>query len=80
LGSLGYRSSPSAQLTNLGATVTDPGTVDAAGTPDGRYLYTQTGAHGIGDEFAFSAKDGSLTAIGTVTVADAVGGEGIVAP
>jgi len=78
-GSLsGYTSSPTGQLTNLGATVTDPGTVDSSATPDGRYLYTQTGANGIVDEFAVNA-NGSLTGIGSVTVANAVGGEGIVA-
>jgi len=78
-GSLsGYTSSPTGQLTNLGATVTGPGTVDASATPDGRYLYTQTGANGMVDEFAVNA-NGSLTGIGSVTVANAVGGEGIVA-
>jgi 6-phosphogluconolactonase (cycloisomerase 2 family) len=78
-GSLsGYTSSPTGQLTNLGATVTDPGTVDSSATPDGIYLYTQTGAKGIVDEFAVNA-NGSLTGIGSVTVANAVGGEGIVA-
>ena len=65
-------------LTLLGATGTDPGTVDASATPDGRFLYVQTGANGIVDEFAV-AGDGSLTAIGSVTVPGAVGGEGIVA-
>jgi 6-phosphogluconolactonase (cycloisomerase 2 family) len=79
VGSLsGYTSSPTGQLTNLGATVTDPGTVDSSATPNGRYLYTQTGANGIVDEFAVNA-NGSLTEIGSVTVANAVGGEGIVA-
>jgi 6-phosphogluconolactonase (cycloisomerase 2 family) len=73
-----YTSSPVGQLTNLGATQTDPGTVDASATPDGRYLYTQTGAKGIVDEFAVNV-NGSLTGIGSVSVADAVGGEGIVA-
>jgi 6-phosphogluconolactonase (cycloisomerase 2 family) len=78
-GSLsGYTSSPAGQLTNLGATVTDPGTVDSSATPDGRYLYTQTGANGIVDEFAVNT-NGSLSEIGSVTVANAVGGEGIVA-
>jgi 6-phosphogluconolactonase (cycloisomerase 2 family) len=78
-GSLsGYTSSPTGQLTNLGATVIDPGTVDSSATPNGRYLYTQTGANGIVDEFAVNA-NGALTKIGSVTVANAVGGEGIVA-
>ena len=43
-------------LTALGNTSTDPGTVDAAASSDGRYLYVQTGANGIVDEFAISAR------------------------
>ena len=78
-GSLtGFSSSPTGTLTNLGSTATDPGTVDASATPDGRYLYTQTGANGIVDELAVGSH-GTLTEIGSVTVADAIGGEGIVA-
>jgi len=78
-GSLtGFSSAPTGTLTNLGSTVTNPGTVDAAGSPDGKFLYTQTGGAGTVDEFAV-ATDGSLTAIGTVTVPSAAGGEGIVA-
>jgi len=68
LGSLtGFSSGATGQLTNLGSTVTDAGTVDASATPDGQYLYTQTGAKGIVDEFAVGAT-GSLTPIGSVTV------------
>jgi 6-phosphogluconolactonase (cycloisomerase 2 family) len=63
-------------LTGLGQTATDAGTVDAAATPDGRYLYVQTGGSGIVDEYSVAA-GGSLTEIGSVTVPDAVGGEGI---
>jgi 6-phosphogluconolactonase (cycloisomerase 2 family) len=62
--------------TVLGSTVTDPGTVDPAVSHDGRFLYVETGASGILDEFRVEA-DGSLTAIGSVTVADAAGAEGI---
>jgi hypothetical protein len=65
------------QLSLNGQTSTDPGTVDAAVSPDGRYLYVQTGANGIVDEFSVSGS--SLTEIGSVTVANAAGGEGIVA-
>jgi DNA-binding beta-propeller fold protein YncE len=74
----GYSDSASGQLALLGNTTTDPGTVDGAASPDGGFLYAQTGAQGIVDEFAVHA-DGSLTAIGSVTVAGAVGGEGIAA-
>ena len=63
-------------LTLLGQTTTAAGTVDATVTRDGRYLYVQTGAAGIVDEFAVNA-DGSLTAIGSVTVPGGAGGEGI---
>ncbi|MBW8801608.1 MAG: hypothetical protein JF597_51175 [Streptomyces sp.] len=58
------------------ATATDPGTIDA--TVSGDYLYVETGGKGIVDEFAIG-QDGGLTAIGSVTVAGAVGGEGIAA-
>jgi 6-phosphogluconolactonase (cycloisomerase 2 family) len=74
----GYLSSPAGVLTLVGQTPTDAGTVDAAVTADGRYLYVQAGAAGIVDEFRVNA-DGSLTSLGAVTVPDAAGGEGIVA-
>ena len=73
-----YRSSPAGLLTAVGLTPTDAGSVDAAATPDGRYVYVQAGAAGIVDAFGVNG-DGSLTAIGSVTVPNAVGGEGIVA-
>ena len=65
-------------LTALGNTSTDPGTVDAAASSNGRFLYVQTGRNGIVDEFAIG-DSGALTEIGTVTVPDGAGGEGIVA-
>ncbi|HEV2636732.1 MAG TPA: hypothetical protein VGX23_16390 [Actinocrinis sp.] len=73
----GYRAGGSG-LTALGTTPTDPGSVDAAVSGNGKFLYSQTGGNGIVDEFAIGA-DGSLTALGSVTVPGAVGGEGIVA-
>ncbi len=39
-----YAEQPSGQLALLGATGTDPGTVDAAPSVGGQYLYVQTGA------------------------------------
>jgi hypothetical protein len=57
-------------------TSTDPGTVDAATSPDGHWLYVQTGGNGIVDEFSVGAA-GSLTEVGSVTVPNAVGGQGI---
>ena len=65
-------------LTGLGTTATDAGTVDAAASSDGRFLYVQAGAAGIVDAYRIGA-GGSLTPVGSVTVPGAVGGEGIVA-
>jgi 6-phosphogluconolactonase (cycloisomerase 2 family) len=67
---------PSGGLTLTATTTTDPGTVDAASSPGGRYLYVQTGANGIVDEFQVGPA-GALTALGSVTVPNAIGGEGI---
>jgi len=75
----GFQSSAGGTLlTSLGDTPTDGGTVDATVSGDGRFLYVQTGAAGIVDEFAIGA-GGALSKIGSVTVPGAVGGEGIVA-
>jgi 6-phosphogluconolactonase (cycloisomerase 2 family) len=60
------------------ATTTDPGTVDASASSNGQFLYVQTGKNGIVDEFQVNA-NGSLTGLGSVPVAGAAGGEGIVA-
>jgi len=70
--------SPFGGLEALGDTDTDPGTVDAVVTPDGRFLYVQTGLHGIVDEFQVGP-GGTLTEIGSVVVTGAVAGEGIAA-
>jgi 6-phosphogluconolactonase (cycloisomerase 2 family) len=74
----GFSSSSGGQLALLGTTNTDAGTVDSAASPDGRFLYVQTGAQGNVDAFRVNG-DGSLTAIGAVAVPGAAGGEGIVA-
>ena len=73
-----YRSSFGGQLSLLGQTGTDPGTVDASASDGGQHLYVQTAGNGIVDEFQVNG-NGSLTNLGSVTVAGAVGGEGIVA-
>jgi 6-phosphogluconolactonase (cycloisomerase 2 family) len=65
-------------LTAVGTTATDPGTVDAAASTNGHYLYVQTGGNGIVDEFTIGAS-GALTEIGSVTVPGGAGGEGIIA-
>jgi 6-phosphogluconolactonase (cycloisomerase 2 family) len=74
----GYRAAPNGQLTLLGTTPTNGGTVDASSAANGQFLYVQTGAAGTVDEFRVNA-DGTLTGLGSVTVAGAAGGEGIVA-
>jgi len=74
----GFQSGFDGALTLLGDTPTDAGTVDAAVSGDARFIYVQTGAAGIVDEFAIGAQ-GALSEIGTVTVPGAIGGEGIVA-
>jgi 6-phosphogluconolactonase (cycloisomerase 2 family) len=74
----GYSVGSSGGLTGLGNTATDAGTVDAAAAGHGRFLYVQTGGSGIVDEYAVGA-GGALTSIGSVTVAGAIGGEGITA-
>ena len=73
-----FESSRDGSLIARGTTPTDGGTVDAAASPDGRYLYVQTGLEGTVDAFRI-APDGSLSGIGSVTVPHAAGGEGIVA-
>jgi 6-phosphogluconolactonase (cycloisomerase 2 family) len=65
-------------LTADGVTPTDAGTIDAAVSSDGRFLYVQAGAAGQVDVFRIGAH-GALTRVGSVTVPGAVGGEGIVA-
>jgi 6-phosphogluconolactonase (cycloisomerase 2 family) len=74
----GFTDAADGQLTLLGATATDAGTVDASAAAGGQFLYVQTGGAGIVDEYAVGA-GGALSPIGSVTVPDAVGGEGIVA-
>ena len=74
----GFSSGPGGALTLLGATQTDPGTVDASATPDGSFLYVQAGANGNLDGYRING-DGSLTQVDSVLVPGAAGGEGIVA-
>jgi 6-phosphogluconolactonase (cycloisomerase 2 family) len=73
-----FQSGPGGSISLLGNTTTDGGTVDAAVSANGRYLYVQTGATGTVDAFRIG-HDGSLTAIGSVLVPNSVAGEGIVA-
>ena len=52
--------------------------MDSAISSEASFLYAQTGANGIVDEYHINP-DGSLSAIGSVTVPDSVSGEGITA-
>jgi DNA-binding beta-propeller fold protein YncE len=74
----GFQEAGFGQLSFLGQTGTDPGTVDASASVGGQFLYVQTGANGVVDEFQVHP-NGDLTELGSVTVPDSAGGEGIVA-
>ncbi|HET7071084.1 MAG TPA: beta-propeller fold lactonase family protein [Nocardioides sp.] len=74
----GYRIARGGDLVSLGITGTDAGTVDATVTRDGRFLYVQAGAEGKVDAYRIRW-NGSLNPLGSVTVPNAVGGEGIAA-
>jgi DNA-binding beta-propeller fold protein YncE len=73
----GYRLGGTGSLTDEGVTPAGAGTVDAAGSPDGRFLYVETGAVGGVDAFRVGT-DGALTKVGSVIIPDGVGAEGIV--
>ena len=74
----GYSDDGSGTLQPTGTTATNAGTVDATFSSDGQYVYAETGAAGVVDEFRTGA-GGSLTEIGSVTVPGAIGAEGIAA-
>lgn len=74
----GYRVGIGGALRPLAVTPTGAGTVDAAVSRDGRFLYVQTGVAGGVDAFRIG-RDGTLVGVGSVIVPNAVGGEGIVA-
>jgi 6-phosphogluconolactonase (cycloisomerase 2 family) len=74
----GYQVGLDGHLTSLGTTATDPGTVDATATRDGRFLYVQAGKAGQVDAYRVG-QNGSLAPLGSVTVPNAAGGEGIAA-
>lgn len=74
----GYAVKADGTLTPLGTFATGAGQIDVAATPDGRYLYSQTGARG-GIVALRVGHDGTLTKVDEVVVPGAVGGEGIVA-
>lgn len=65
-------------LTAAGNTATGPGSIDGSISGDGRFLYVQSGRDGQVHGFRIGA-DGALTPTGSVTVPNAIGGEGIAA-
>lgn len=69
---------PFAPLALRQTEATAAGTIDAATSSDGRYLYVQTGVDGTVDEYRV-AFGGTLTQIGSVTVPGGIGQEGIAA-
>ena len=75
----GFADAGSGALVARGNTATDAGTVDAAVSGDGHFLYVQAGKAGIVDAFRIGA-GGGLTAVGSIVVPDGIGGEGIAAP
>ena len=74
----GFQSDGAGHLSLIGNTATDAGTVDAAATAHGEFVYVQAGLAGNVDGFRVNA-DGTLAGVGSITVPNAVGGEGIVA-
>jgi 6-phosphogluconolactonase (cycloisomerase 2 family) len=62
----------------IGQTAAAAGTTDLAASGDGKFLYAQGGKNGEVAAFRVG-RNGSLTAVGTTVVPDAVGGEGIAA-
>jgi len=72
----GVSTAADGSISSVGTTTVDAGTVDAAASPDGRFVYVQAGKSGIVDALRVNA-DGSLTAIDAVTVPDGAGAEGI---
>ena len=74
----GYHVDSNGQLTVFTTSFTDKGATDLAVSPDGGYLYADTGASGIVDGFAINS-DGTLHALTPVAVPGGADLEGIVA-
>jgi Lactonase, 7-bladed beta-propeller len=72
----GYRVGAGGVPSIVGQTATDPGTIDLAATPDGAFLYVETGASGIVDAFAIQA-DGSLASTGSSVAPELPGHSGL---
>ena len=74
----GLTTAADGSLTSVGQTTTDAGTVDAAASSDGHFLYVQSGKTGVVDEEQVGP-DGTLTQVGSISIPNAAGGEGIAA-
>ena len=74
----GYHVDSDGQLSVFTTSFTDKGTTDLTVSPDGAFLYADTGASGIVDGFAINV-DGTLTALTPVLVPGGADLEGIVA-
>ena len=72
----GYTIAADGTLTPLGNFAADAGTVDAAASPDGKFLYVENGAGGVIDTFSIG-QNGALTKVGTTTLPNGAGAEGI---
>ena len=57
-------------------TATDPGTIDLAATPDGRFLYVETGGSDVVDGFAVGS-GGSLVFTGSSVAPELPGHTGL---
>jgi Lactonase, 7-bladed beta-propeller len=60
----------------VGETATDPGTIDLAATPDGAFLYVETGGSDVVDAFAVES-DGSLAFTGSSVAPELPGHNGL---
>ena len=74
----GYHVDSNGQLSLFTTAFTDKGTTDLTVSPDGAFLYADTGASGIVDGFAVNT-DGTLNALTSVVVPGGADLEGIVA-
>jgi 6-phosphogluconolactonase (cycloisomerase 2 family) len=72
----GYQIGEDGSLTLLGNFAAEAGTVDAAASPDGKFLYVENGAGGVIDTFSIG-QNGTLTKLGNTTLPGGAGAEGI---
>ena len=61
----GFQATFFGQLSLFSTTTTDPGTVDAVASHDGQFLYVQTGANGIVDDYCIMRHMNNLESVYT---------------